>query len=99
MTAATGTAKMAPDDALELEADEHRHQDHHRVDAHGVGHDPRLDDVHDHEPAHDHDDEHRAAPPRPASAAATTTGGAQDTKGPKNGIIWRMATMTAVAGQ
>ena len=31
--------------------------------------------------------------------AATTTGGAHDTNGPKNGIIWRMATMTAVAGQ
>ena len=36
---------------------------------------------------------------RPADQRRDQTGGAQETKGPKNGIIWRMATMTAVAGQ
>ena len=51
MTAATGMAKIAPTTPCSLEPDEHGHEHHHRVDAHGVGHHPGLDDVHDHEPA------------------------------------------------
>ena len=29
---------------------------------------------------------------------AATTGGAQDTNGPKNGIIWKIATRAVVSG-
>ena len=35
MTAATGDGEDRPHDALQLEPDEHGHEDHHRVDAHG----------------------------------------------------------------
>ena len=42
-------------DARDARADEHRAEDDDGVDADGALHDPGLQDVHDHEPADDHD--------------------------------------------
>ena len=80
-TAATGMPKMAPGDARDARPDEHRAEDDDRVDADRALHDPRLEHVHDHEPAGDHDDRHRQqrAPARRQSdrgpAAPTTRTG------------------------
>jgi hypothetical protein len=45
-------------DARDLGPDDHRGQNHDRMDAHRPGHQPRLEDVHRHEPADAHQDEH-----------------------------------------
>ena len=50
-TAANGMPKIAPGMPAIRAADEHRAEDDDRVDADGALHDPRLEDVHDHEPA------------------------------------------------
>ena len=72
-------------DAGDLQPDEDGAQDHDRVDPERVGHDPRLEPVHDDEPAgadDDHDRDGRSGLVR----IATRTGGTQATNGPKNGI-------------
>ena len=46
-------------DARDAPADEHRAQDDDRVDADGALHDPRLEDVHDEQPAGAHQDDRR----------------------------------------
>ena len=53
-TAAIGMPKIAPGMPAIRDADEHRAEDHDRVDADGALHDPRLEDVHHHEPAGGH---------------------------------------------
>ena len=80
ITAAIGIPKMAPGDARDLRPDDHRRQDHDRVDADRARHEPRLEDVHRHEPRDAHEDQHRehaalraSASPRPRAAATTRT--------------------------
>ena len=46
-------------DAGQLGADQDRAKDDYRVEAHRFGHETRLDDVHQHEPADDHDHHYR----------------------------------------
>ena len=69
-----------------FDADEDRPEDHDRVDADGVLHEPRLEDVHDHEPADAHQDQGRDDRVGLEEDRART-GGAHETNGPKNGII------------
>ena len=87
-TAATGMPKIAPGDARDLAADEHRPEDDDRVDPDRVLHQARLEHVHHDEPADAHDDQGRDAASG-LTSRATMTGGAHDTNGPKNGIAMR----------
>ena len=88
-TAAIGMPKIGPGDARDPRADQDRAEDHDRVDADRVLHDPRLEHVHDHDPADAHEDDRGERPPSAGGQRATMTGGAHDRNGPKNGIAWR----------
>ena len=84
-------------DAGDPAADEDRPEDDDRVDADRALHDPWLEDVHDHQPAGTHQDERRQDRRPAARTRATMTGGAHETNGPKNGIIWSRPAATDVS--
>ena len=85
-----------PGDARDPAADEHRAEDHDRVDPDRALHDPRLQDVHHDEPAGAHQDDRRHTASG-CRTRATMTGGAHDTNGPKNGIVWSTPAATEVS--
>ena len=85
MTAANGSAKTAPATPAILMPDEHRDEHDDRVDADRCGHHPRLDDVHDDEPADGHARSASAGRPPAWSARPRRQAAPSDTKGPKNG--------------
>ncbi len=83
-------------DAGDLHPDDDRPEHDDRVDAHGAGHQPRLEDVHGHEPADAHHGEHEQRRRELQVSSATATGGSHDTNGPKNGMAWSTPAATVV---